>query len=440
MLTATELYPLLAAVLQAGGLIPHATARHSVAQHLAAVVTGQNLRPSARARALPSVMPSPARQRLRRGARALDRACLAPAALIPGLVRTVLALVRAAGAGPAPGQPWLLALDTVRCGRWEVFTVGVVARGRVLPVGWAVLPYPWPKGQFTPTVCALAARVGACWPPSETAVLLADRAFPSKALFGTLRRIGWSWTVRLQGRHAVTPADGRRCQVRELLAGSPSGAWREEAVTFGGGPDAPSGTLLIGPGLRVLPVHQSGPASLAARGRQAERRAQHVASKHPGRSAASHDGWVVLFTTEVEWMVAERQYRARWGIEGTYRDAQGGWDGRHGWALDQAAARLSTAARVEALAGLWALGVLVQTWLGLRVGTNAIGGRALRRWATTPRLSVWARGQFALGDPALHTWVRATLTQATVILAGTPPPLIPLRPSAALLQTRGKAA
>src|SRR6266508_4374409 len=359
MLTATELYPLLAAVLQAGGLIPHATARHSVAQHLAAVVTGQNLRPSARARALPSVMPSPARQRLRRGARALDRACLAPAALIPGLVRTVLALVRAAGAGPAPGQPWLLALDTVRCGRWEVFTVGVVAPGRVLPVGWAVLPYPWPKGQFTPTVCALAARVGACWPPSETAVLL---------------------------------------------------------------------------------VHQSGPASLAARGRQAERRAQHVASKHPGRSAASHDGWVVLFTTEVEWMVAERQYRARWGIEGTYRDAQGGWDGRHGWALDQAAARLSTAARVEALAGLWALGVLVQTWLGLRVGTNAIGGRALRRWATTPRLSVRGRGQFALGDPALHTWVRATLTQATVILAGTPPPLIPLRPSAALLQTRGKAA
>src|SRR2546429_74207 len=71
-----------------------------------------------------------------------------------------------------------LALDSVRCGPWEVFTLGVAWHGRVLVVGWAVLPYPWPKGQFTPTVCRLVRQVAAAWPADRPAHLVADRAFP----------------------------------------------------------------------------------------------------------------------------------------------------------------------------------------------------------------------------------------------------------------------
>lgn len=426
MLTAPELYPLLVTFLQAGGLVSHATARRSIAQHVAALLSGHSLRASMRARALPSAASVPARQRFKRAARALGRTCLAPATLSPLLVRAALSLLRAAGAGPASGEPWLLALDSVRCGRWEVFTLGVVVWGRTLLVGWAVLDYPWPKGRFTPTVCALLSQVGGCWPDAPV-VLLADRAFASKAFFTTLRRVGWGWTVRLQGRHHIELPNGRRCRVRDLLAGRPSGAWQCLPAAFGAGPTAILGTLMIGPGLPVLPRHQSGPGSLRARARQAARRAQHVAGRHPGRTTVSHDAWVVLFTTEVEALVADRQYRCRWGIEGTYRDAQGGWDGRQGWALEATLARTTTAQHVEALVGLWALGALIQTWLGLRLGQSAVGQRGVRRWVTTGRLSVWARGKLALEDPdpELVAWVRATLGEAAIVLRDAPAPIIP---------------
>src|SRR3712207_9080459 len=62
--------------------------------------------------------------------------------LTPRLVPAVLRLV--------PDQEVLLVLDSTRADRWEVFTLGVRYHGRVLPVAWSVLPYPWPKGQFTP--------------------------------------------------------------------------------------------------------------------------------------------------------------------------------------------------------------------------------------------------------------------------------------------------
>ena len=38
-----------------------------------------------------------------------------------------------------------------RLGPWEVWLVGLVAAGRTRPIGWAVIPYPWPKGRFRTT-------------------------------------------------------------------------------------------------------------------------------------------------------------------------------------------------------------------------------------------------------------------------------------------------
>lgn len=110
-------------------------------------------------------LPVPARQRSRR------------------LARAALALVPPAPQGwPSAGLTHL-ALDSVRCGRWELFVLGVVWHGRVLPVGGVVLPYPWPKGRSTPTGCALLRRVAAAWPAEQRAHLLADRGFPSHKVF-----------------------------------------------------------------------------------------------------------------------------------------------------------------------------------------------------------------------------------------------------------------
>ena len=49
----------------------------------------------------------------------------------------------------------VVALDTTRLGGWEVWMAGIVVAGRTLPIGWAVLPYPWPKAQFRSTTLRL---------------------------------------------------------------------------------------------------------------------------------------------------------------------------------------------------------------------------------------------------------------------------------------------
>ncbi len=114
--------------------------------------------------------------------------------------------------------------------------------------------------------------------------------------------------------------------------------------------------------------------------------------------------------------------------EGSYRDAQSGWDGQHGWDLEVTLARLSDALVVERVVGLWALGALVQTWVGHRLGQPSAAAPVplLRReWTTTGRLSVWARGQFALTDPSgrLRPWLRQVLAAGAHQLAAVPLPV-----------------
>ena len=101
-------------------------------------------------------------------------------------------------------------------------------------------------------------------------------------------------------------------------------------------------------------------------------------------------------------------------VEGSYRDAKTGWDGQHGWDLEAALARASRALIIDRVVGLWALSTLVQTWVGHQVGQPSAPRPLLlvrREWTTTGRLSVWARGQFALSDRSarLEPWLRQTL-------------------------------
>ena len=442
MLSPDVVYPAVLTWLEVVGGPSHRAARQAVAHLVAALMLAQSLHSADLQRVLSGPRTVPARQRFKRLARVLDRPWLTPARLTPLLVRAALCLVPPEPArGPTAGVTHL-ALDSVRCGRWEVFVVGVVWHGRILPVGWAVLPYPWPKGRFGPTVQGLVQAVAACWPPERPAHLVADRAFPSRALFATLQTAGWGWTLRVAAPRGVI-VDGGATTVGGLLRTAVPGRWRTwGGAAYGTGPKAIRGTLVVGQGLPVVAPHQANPSSQRVRARrhaarQAYLRRKHRADRGHEGTATATDGWMALFTTHATRHAALASYRRRWAIEGSFRDAQGGWDRRHGWDLEPVLARQATAQRATALVGLWALGTLLQSRLGDRVAAATAPAAiqtARAGWTTTGRLSVWARGQFALRepDPAVQAWVLATLADARLSTTQPARPPLPLRPPVAL--------
>jgi hypothetical protein len=407
MLTPQALYPLVLDWLQALDLASRPVALTSLTHLVVALLRAQSLRPSALMRALLSPSPVPARQRYKRVARAWDRPWLTSAWLTPRLVRAAAALVPPEGQGPNAGLTHL-ALDSVRCGSWEVFVLGIVWHGRALPLAWAVLPYPWPKGQVGPTVCRLLEQVATAWPTTRPVHLVADRAFPSQRLFRTLRTLRWGWTVRLRANTGVQ-VGAEALLVRTLLARARTTGWTCWPGSYGQGGKAITAHLVVGRGLVVLPSHRRTAASHA---QQARRRAERTRVRRYEYAVEATDAWVVLCTSHPAWAAAVASYRRRWAIEGSFRDAQSGWDGQHGWDLEPVLPRLASAGQAERVVGLWALGSLVQTWVGSQVVHGPPPVRAVARgWTTTGRLSVWAHGQFALHDASalLHPWLAQTL-------------------------------
>jgi hypothetical protein len=386
---------------------PHRTAQATLAGLVSAVLLGQSVRPSALARALPSPQPVPARGRYQQVARAWDRPWLTADHLTMALTPGALALTEA-------GAP-LLVLDSLRCGPWEVFTIGLAWHGRVLPLSWLILPSPWPKGRFTPTVCALVRQVAAAWPATAPAPhLVADRAFPSMPLVTTLAAVGWGFTIRLRASDVVTTEAGASQGYDLLRAATPEG-WTSQSGCFGRPRHPGMATwLIVGRGLSVLPWHQRDAASARHRARRRARRLHAVKQTH---RPSPTEPWLILLTTHRAWRDAVRAYRRRYHIEGSYRDAQTGWDGRHGWDLGERIAAAATAQRVDALVGLWALGTLLQSWLGdqLTAATTPAAIRAVAaEWTVHGRLSVWARGRLALTDVSgrLRFWIPAALRAA----------------------------
>jgi hypothetical protein len=311
MLSSQELYPLVHLWVYALDLAPSAAAMTALTHVLVALLTAQSLRPSALMRALLSPHAVPARQRYKRLARFWARPWLTPAWLTPRLVPAVLALLPPDGRGPTAGLTHVV-LDSVRCGPWEVFTLGVVWHGRMVPLSWAALPYPWPKGQVTPSVCRLLRQVGAVWPDARPAHLVADRAFPSQKLFRTLRALHWGWTVRLRAPMSVTVA-GTTCTVRDLLSRARPRGWTVWAGAYGQGCKALPSTLVVGQGLTTLPRHQRTLGSQRPRAaRQAER--QRV-KRYRYASVSETDTWMVLCTTHTTWQAALWSYRRRWATD-----------------------------------------------------------------------------------------------------------------------------
>jgi hypothetical protein len=120
----------------------HTTVVATVAWAVRCLLVAQRVTAAALARALPAEPAGSGRSCLRRGRRwghgpALEQTTISPALI--GLALTLL----------ADAQP-VVALDTTRLGPWAVWLAGLVVAGRTRPIGWALIPSPWPKHSVHP--------------------------------------------------------------------------------------------------------------------------------------------------------------------------------------------------------------------------------------------------------------------------------------------------
>jgi hypothetical protein len=119
----------------------HMTVVATVTWAVLCLLVAQRTTAAALARALPAEQAGSGRSCLRRVRRWGRGPPLEQATVSAALIRLAWVLL------PAP-HPVVVALDTTRLGSWEVWLAGIVVAGRTLPIGWAVIPYPWPKGRF----------------------------------------------------------------------------------------------------------------------------------------------------------------------------------------------------------------------------------------------------------------------------------------------------
>jgi hypothetical protein len=176
----------------------HTTVVVTVAWAVLGLLGAQRVTAAALARALPAEHAGSGRSCLRRGRRwwsgpALDQATISPALIC-------LALTLWAGTQPVG------ALATTRLGPWEVWLAGLVVAGHTLPIGWAVLPYPWPTGRFRATTLALLQQLQQAFPAGGRWTRVADRGLPSAGLLAQFHQGGTDCSVRWRLSDWVTVA------------------------------------------------------------------------------------------------------------------------------------------------------------------------------------------------------------------------------------------
>lgn len=421
------LYPLVGGVVSLLMGNTHSASVSAISSAVWALLASQSLHVADLARALPELRAKGARQGMRRMRRVLGRESLSGKALSGLLVGWALRLVS--------DQAVRLVLDSTRCLRWEIFTLGVVFHGRVLPVAWSILPYPWPKRQFTPTVIALLERVLARWPTERSVHLLADRGFPSLKLFRCLEtwqgRLPLGYTIRLRAGDWVGLDDGSVVKLKELIGEWEIGAWRSWRARYRHrGKVGPLALLVIGQSQPIYPRHQQGPADTARREQRQQRRRGYLSSKGQPNALTTDRVWVLL-STAAGCDYARQAYALRFHIEGTYRDLKE-------WGLEPIAAHETDQAHLDGLMGLACLTYFIQTTIGAMAGRSSSSEARARQhqWCTTDRLSCFWRGRQVLHDRAhdWRSWLQATLP---AILS---PPTISSPPSVTIHTTRPEAA
>jgi Transposase DDE domain len=304
----------------------HTTVGQTITWAVLCVLLAQRVTPAALARALPAEQAGSARARLTRVRRWWKGPSLGQAEVSPQLIAAALAFL-------APGQAVVVALDTTRLGPWEVWLAGVVVRGRTVPIGWAVIPYPWPKGQFRRTTLALIQRLQAAFPSGRRWTVVADRGFPSAALFAQLRQGDTDFSVRLRLSDWVRVA-GVYAKVADHLTARRLRNGQRTAATMGRGrPDQPlvPGWIVVSTAVVTPPPHKRNPGTLRERIKRAKAQARHRAHKQgrktqpPSATAQQYAHTWVLFTTALTMRQAVREYAQRMPIEETFRDWHSGW-------------------------------------------------------------------------------------------------------------------
>ena len=376
----------------------HTTVMATVAWAVLCLLVAQHITSAALARALPAEQAGSGRSCLRRVRRWWRGPALDQATISPALIRLALALLTAE-------HSVVVAVDTTRLGPWEVWLAGIVVAGRTLPIGWAVLPYPWPKGRFRTTTLALIQQLQHAFPPGVRWTLVADRGFPSAALFAQLRQGGTDFSVRLRLSDWVTVGGvyatvANHLEARRLMDGQ-----RTAAVMGRGRPDQPlvPGWVVVSAAVVAPPPHKQNPGTAYERLKRAKAHAQHRAHKQgrkttpPSAVAQRYAQTWVLFTTAPTVVKAVAEYAGRMSIEETYRD----W--HHYWAVRTAVVDLPTEAMVARLIGVVCLAYTVQMHLGQRVSTDPVGQQRRAQWTVTDRVSWFWCGQRLFGDPG-YDW------------------------------------
>ncbi len=138
----------------------------------------------------------------------------------------------------ALGKPELLFVfdPTPYRGRWNLLVLGVVCRGRILPVAWRVMPLqePWPE-RLREVLLAMLTEVTAALPAGVTATLLGDRGLVGPSFIDAAQAVGWHVVLRLKSSPGeetrVRLADGGEHRVADLLRG-PGQRWQAAAAIF----------------------------------------------------------------------------------------------------------------------------------------------------------------------------------------------------------------
>jgi hypothetical protein len=375
----------------------HTTVVVTVAWAVLCLLVAQRVTPAALARALPSEHAGSGRSCLRRVRRWWRGPALEPATISPALIRLALALL-------AADQP-VVALDTTRLGKWEVWLAGIVVAGRTLPIGWAVIPYPWPKGRFRATTLVLVQQLQQAFPAGVCWTLVADRGFPSAALFAQLRQGGTGFSVRLRLSDWVTVGKVY-AMVREHLAAGRLVVGQRTAATIGRGtreqPLVPA-AVVVSAAVVTPPRHKQNPGTVRERAQRARQHAQHRKHKQgrkttpPSAAVQRYAQTWILCTTAPTVAQAVAEYAGRMSIEETYRD----W--HHHWAVRAAVVDLPTEAMVVRLIAVVCLAYTVQMHLGQRVSADPMGQQRRAQWTVTDRVSWFWCGQRLFDDPG-YDW------------------------------------
>ena len=299
----------------------HTTVVVTIAWAVLCLLVAHRVTAAALARALPAEHAGAGRSCLRRVRRWWSGPALDQVLLSPAFIRLALPLL-------ARDQSVVVALDTTRLGPWEVWLAGRVIAGRTLPIGWAVIPYPWPQGRFRVTTLALSQQLQQAFPPAVRGTLVADRGLPSARLFAQLRQGGTAFSVRLRLSDWAM-VDRVYAPVSAHLAAGRLVVGQRTAATMGRGTvEQPrvAAAIVVSAAVVTPPRHKQTPGTARERAHRAKPHAQH--HKHqqgrkttpPSAVAQRYAQPWVLFTTASTVAQAVAEYAGRMSIEETYRD------------------------------------------------------------------------------------------------------------------------